>query len=230
MDDIKDQKEKSPKTIIYCPSINRVAKLHEWLLGSLGGNAWTDSSNRVFSNRIVCQFHRSIDKDLEGAVMETFPKTDSVLRVLVATIAFGIGINIPDIERVIHWGLTDSVCHYWQEIGRCACKIPSGQAILYPVRLCVKENQLGQLVQQHLENPKCVRVTFLSQFVMDGIDCTILEQLSLRKTCDKDCDKSKCALCLCCSYCRTTCETAKVKNVFEHHEHVLDSIHDEPTE
>src|SRR5277367_217488 len=33
-----------------------------------------------------------------------FPKPNSTIRVLIATVAFGIGVDIPDVTLVIHWG------------------------------------------------------------------------------------------------------------------------------
>jgi ATP-dependent DNA helicase RecQ len=40
------------------------------------------------------------------------------LRVVCATSAFGLGIDYPFVERVIHWGPPDDISSYWQEAGR----------------------------------------------------------------------------------------------------------------
>ena len=40
--------------------------------------------------------------------------------VMLATKAFGMGIDIPDIQNVFHFAPTGNVCDYVQEIGRAA--------------------------------------------------------------------------------------------------------------
>jgi superfamily II DNA helicase RecQ len=56
------------------------------------------------------------NKDLEYIHHEIL-KSGSVIRVVICTIAFGMGINIPDIDLVIHWGACNSIMDYWQEVG-----------------------------------------------------------------------------------------------------------------
>ena len=41
-------------------------------------------------------------------IVERFTKPSS-LCVVIGTIAFGMGINCPDIREVIHWGVSDDV-------------------------------------------------------------------------------------------------------------------------
>ena len=49
----------------------------------------------------------------------------------IATSAFGLGIDIPDVRQVIHWGLTSTVEEYVQESGRGGRDGLSAQAIIY---------------------------------------------------------------------------------------------------
>ena len=52
-------------------------------------------------------------------LLKEYCKTDTKLRLLIATTAFGLGVNCPDTERVINWGSpTDTLEELVQESGR----------------------------------------------------------------------------------------------------------------
>ena len=47
--------------------------------------------------------------------------TKSHLRIVIATIACGMGIDCPDVRQIIHWGVPDDAEMYIQESGRAGC-------------------------------------------------------------------------------------------------------------
>ena len=47
--------------------------------------------------------------------MSGIVNADGTIRVLIATVAVGMGIDIPDITLVIMWGQPQSVLQIWQE-------------------------------------------------------------------------------------------------------------------
>src|SRR5262245_22076106 len=61
-------------------------------------------------------YHAGLDKDLRTARLEQFLEADAA--VMVATIAFGMGVDKPDVRYVIHADPPASIESYWQEIGR----------------------------------------------------------------------------------------------------------------
>ena len=64
-------------------------------------------------------------------VIYSFIQPSSTLRLIIATSAFGLGIDIPDVQQVIHWGLTSTVEEYVQESGRASRDGLSAQATIY---------------------------------------------------------------------------------------------------
>jgi ATP-dependent DNA helicase RecQ len=87
--------------VIYCLSRRKVDETAEWLVSkgirALGYHAGMDAEVR--------QRHQAMFKQEEGIVM-------------VATIAFGMGIDKPDVRFVAHLDLPKSVEGYYQETGR----------------------------------------------------------------------------------------------------------------
>src|SRR5262245_32176109 len=61
-------------------------------------------------------YHAGLDKHLRTARLEQFLQADAA--VMVATIAFGMGVDKPDVRYVIHADPPASIESYWQEIGR----------------------------------------------------------------------------------------------------------------
>ncbi len=51
-------------------------------------------------------------------IIDRFCEVNSILRIVIATISFGMGIDCPDIDRIIHWGLPSCIEEYVQETGR----------------------------------------------------------------------------------------------------------------
>jgi len=75
-------------------------------------------------------YHAGMSASVRDRVQRRF--SDGELEVIVATIAFGMGIDKADIRTVIHTGLPGSLENYYQEIGRAGRDgLPSRAILLY---------------------------------------------------------------------------------------------------
>ncbi|MAY87706.1 MAG: DNA helicase RecQ [Pseudooceanicola sp.] len=87
--------------IVYCGTRNKTETLSKGLADE-GHNA--------------CFYHGGMDPDDRRAVETRFAREDGLI--VVATVAFGMGVDKPDIRWVAHADLPKSIEAYYQEIGR----------------------------------------------------------------------------------------------------------------
>ncbi|TVQ14009.1 MAG: DNA helicase RecQ [Balneolaceae bacterium] len=99
LDFIKPRKEQSG--IIYCFSRRQVDELT------------SDLESHGYSVR---PYHAGLKEEERTANQEAFIRDDALI--IVATIAFGMGINKPDVRYVIHHDLPQNIESYYQQIGR----------------------------------------------------------------------------------------------------------------
>ncbi|MDO6803050.1 RecQ family ATP-dependent DNA helicase [Wenyingzhuangia sp. 1_MG-2023] len=87
--------------IIYASRTKKVEEIHG-LIESAGFNA--------------SYFHGRLDKDLKKEYMDAFMSNQK--DIIVATSAFGMGVDKDDVKSVIHYNISDSLENYVQEAGR----------------------------------------------------------------------------------------------------------------
>ncbi len=95
------------KTLIYFPTVALIDRCYEFL-------------RNKHEIEHVAIYHGSLSKDMKQENYEDFYAKKKL--VMLATKAFGMGIDINDIELVVHFAPTGNVCDYVQEIGRAARK------------------------------------------------------------------------------------------------------------
>ncbi len=87
--------------IVYCMSRTKVETIAEWLVGE-GLNA--------------LPYHAGMHQNLRARNQDKFLKEEGII--MIATIAFGMGIDKPDVRFVCHLDLPKSIESYYQETGR----------------------------------------------------------------------------------------------------------------
>ncbi|HEY3358593.1 MAG TPA: ATP-dependent DNA helicase RecQ, partial [Polyangia bacterium] len=81
------------------------------------------------AGRRAAPYHAGLDAQVRSRTQDQFQRGE--LEVVVATVAFGMGIDKADIRTVIHLALPGSVEGYYQEIGRAGRDGAPARALLY---------------------------------------------------------------------------------------------------
>ena len=63
-------------------------------------------------------FTSTTHKDVQESIIASFCQSAAPLRIVICTIAFGMGLDCADVSQVIHWGPAFDLESYMQECGQ----------------------------------------------------------------------------------------------------------------
>ncbi|XP_070551389.1 ATP-dependent DNA helicase Q1-like [Ptychodera flava] len=115
-DELRTLKQNCNKYIIYCRNIKSCAALYKYFLVELGDDSWLGPPG--IRNALFSMYHHSTPVKNKRHIEKSFKETNSNIRVVIATVAFGMGVDASDIYMVIHWGAARTFEGFTQEAGR----------------------------------------------------------------------------------------------------------------
>ena len=153
-----------PVTIVYIPLrlCGFAYKLFEHVLGA--AQYFPLGSPSIPANRLFAQFHAPQTKEMKEEILKQLCSGRSVVRVLFATVAIGMGVDIPNIRQVIHVGPPCTVKAYFQETGRAGRDGKPSMACLYYNNRDIAKNRAGMEDNMRdfcASNEKCLRKLML---------------------------------------------------------------------
>ena len=116
------------------------------MMGNGFNEPWDASDLPQF--RLVGMFHGSTDSSVKNTMLKMFCAS-SCLRIMIATVAFGMGVDCQDVTQVIHLGPPESVDSYIQETGLAGRNGSVSLALLMQVKgisVCHREASMKKYV------------------------------------------------------------------------------------
>ncbi|MBD3299946.1 MAG: DNA helicase RecQ [Candidatus Moranbacteria bacterium] len=170
------EKHKDESVIVYCFSRRETEEIAESL--KLAG----------FS---AMAYHAGLEREVRQEVQENFIRDKT--KIIVATIAFGMGIDKPDVRLVVHYSFPKTLESYYQEIGRAGRDGMESEGVLFYSYGDVRKHEFF-LEQIEDEKQRQIAREKLNQVIdyCESADCRkkyLLDYFSeeLKKDC-KSCD------------------------------------------
>lgn len=183
---LKKERTKMPKTIIYCQHQDKCAQLYLQMKMMLREERVEPvGAPDLPEFRLFDYFTSAVHESVKDGVLKMFTTIGSPLRIVIATIAFGLGIDTCDIRYVVHWGPPQDIEQYVQATGRAGRDGSTSHAILL----------YGKGLKRHVEQT-------MLDYCENATDCR-------RKILFRDFDSFKCDTningCMCCDICGINC-------------------------
>lgn len=186
---LQHQRISFPKTIIYGQTFGMCADIYLFLKHYLGSN-FTEPNDapNLPQFRLVDMFTSVTDAEHKTEIISLF-KENTNLRVVIGTIAFGMGIDCPDVRQIIHIGMSNDVCNYIQETGRAG---RDGKPSLVTLLQTRTYHPVDEDIKQYMANATECRRDTLFQDMDTYFHCDMGSKCMCCDVCAKNCSCGKC--------------------------------------
>ena len=159
LDELKAMGSATQRVIVFCRNRDHVRLLYR-LFDNVLGQQYKDYRSRPYE-----MYHSGTDQEIKEFVSKQFSIERGITRVLLATMAFGMGVNCRDLKTIIHYGPPNDLDDYLQESGRAGRDGKQSQAILVTFPHSTGSRNISKEMKVYTKNKdKCRRELLMEQF------------------------------------------------------------------
>lgn len=114
---LKHKGTNAERVLIYCQTIKQCSIVYATIRGIIGDSMYLDPKSRNPRHVVLEMLHSCTPKNKEN-ILKSFQDPQGCIRVLITTIAFGMGIHCKGVHHTIHFGPPKNPEAYVQESGR----------------------------------------------------------------------------------------------------------------
>lgn len=186
--ELKESTVTYPLTILYLP-LKWCGFAFKYFERELGNEQYYPSNAEALpENRLFAQFHAPQTNAMKDQILKELASPSSKVRVIFATVAMGMGVDIPSIRHVIHVGPPRTIREYFQETGRAGRDGKPSTAVLYYNNRDIAKNREG--MNEDIRTFCRLENACLRKFLLKCLDAREVDSIGH----------------FCCSYCKSICD------------------------
>ena len=132
IEDVSVNEHNAERTIIFCRNFRDCFDIYQSFRMKLKQRMYyPPTAPQVSKYRLVDMFTSVTEESVKTNIIQNFTSPHGCCRVVIGTIAFGMGLDSPNVRKVIHWGPSADIESYVQESGRIGRDGQPATAVLY---------------------------------------------------------------------------------------------------
>ncbi len=161
------ERDTCDRIIIYCRSLVDCGSVFRYFLSSLRDKSYVTEVQEP-SNRLFGMYHHCTPDERKAEILSALRDKKSPCRVIIATTALGMGVNMRDVSTVVFFGVPHSLQDFVQQVGRAGRNGSAANAILYTTPY--SKGKSTKLMKSVINSKGCLRQAVLDPFLANNAE------------------------------------------------------------